>query len=225
MKKNKLILGLFVLVSALDIIGIITDNQLMRFIFKPLIMLLLMMYYSFLVEPENKLYLAAIFFAFLGDVFLLFDSQLYFMLGLGAFLIGHILYIKIVAGLLKKSSINQKIMAIIPFAIIFVGLLYLLKDNLGELLIPVIIYAFVITTFGAISLLNYIIYKSKSNLILLGGALFFILSDSTLAINKFYQQESYFPVFIMTTYILAQYLICKFMIKSTKELEKKEVLL
>ena len=218
MKKSKLILGLFILVSVFDIIGIITNNQLLRFIFKPLIMLLLMLYYSLIIEPENKTYLAAIFFAFLGDVFLLFNSQLSFMLGLGAFLIGHLLYIKIVAGLLKKSSFSQKLVAIIPFIIFFFGLLFLLKDSLGNLLITVIVYAFVITTFGAISLLNYLVDKSKANLILLGGALFFILSDSTLAINKFYESVTYFPAFIMITYIMAQYLICEFMIiKGKKE--------
>jgi len=217
MDKRKLILGLFVLAVVLDIVGIITGNQLMRFIFKPLIMLLLMMYYSIVVEPENKLYLAVLFFSFLGDVFLLFDSKLNFMLGLASFLMAHILLIKIVIGVLKKSSISQKITAIIPFAIIFSGLVFLLKDNLGELLIPVIIYAFIITTFGVVSFLNYLTEKSLPNLLLLGGATFFILSDSTLAINKFYQSEAYFPVFIMITYVLAEFLICRFMIFEGKK--------
>ncbi len=217
MKKRKLILGLFVLAVVLDIVGIITGNQLMRFIFKPLIMLLLMMYYSVIVEPENKLYLAVLFFSFLGDVFLLFDSKMNFMLGLTSFLIAHILLIKIVVGMLKKPSISKKLIAIIPFAVIFFGLVFLLKNNLGELLIPVIIYALIITTFGVVSLLNYLTEKSVPNLLLLGGATFFILSDSTLAINKFYQSEAYFPVFIMITYVLAEYLICRFMILEGKK--------
>ena len=205
------------LAVVLDVIGILTGNQLMRFIFKPMIMLLLMFYYSVIIEPENKLYLAVLFFSFLGDVFLLFDSKTYFMLGLASFLIAHILLIKIVFGVLKKSSISQKITAAIPFAIIFFGLIFLLKDNLEGLLIPVIVYAFVITIFGVLALLNYLVDKTIPNLVLLGGALFFILSDSTLAINKFYQSEAYFPVFIMITYVLAQYLICRFMIFDGKK--------
>ncbi|MCF6279402.1 MAG: lysoplasmalogenase [Flavobacteriaceae bacterium] len=217
MEKRKLILGLFVLVVALDFIGILVGNQLIRFVFKPLIMLLLMAYYSIIVEPKNKLYLAVLLFSFLGDVFLLFDSNLNFMLGLASFLMAHILLIKIVVGVLKKSSVRQKITAITPFAIVLFGLIFLLKDNLGGLLIPVIVYAFVITTFGAISFLIFLTEKSIPNLLLLGGATFFILSDSTLAINKFYQSEAYFPVFIMITYVLAQYLICRFMIFEDKK--------
>ena len=212
MRNRKLILGLFVLVTALDLVGIITGNQLMRFIFKPMIVLLLMTYYSLIIEPENKLYLAALFFAFLGDVMLLFNSELNFMLGLAAFLIGHILIIKIIIDNLSKSSVSQKIMAVFPFLLVFSGLIYLLKDNLGGLLIPVIVYAFVISVFGIVALLNYLTNKSVPSLLLLGGALFFILSDGTIAINKFYESQDYFPVFIMVTYVLAQYLICKYMI-------------
>ena len=217
MEKRKLILALFVLAVVLDVVGIITGNQLMRFIFKPLIMLLLMMYYSIIVEPENKLYLAVLFFSFLGDVFLLFDSKMNFMLGLASFLIAHLILIKIVVGLLKKSSITKKLTAILPFAVAFFGLIFLLKDNLGELLIPVVVYALFISTFGVVSLLNYMSEKSVPNLLLFGGAAFFMLSDSTLAINKFYQSESYFPVFIMITYVIAQYLICRFMIFQGKK--------
>jgi uncharacterized membrane protein YhhN len=212
MRNRKLIFGLFVLVVVLDLIGIITGNQLMRFIFKPMIILLLMTYYSLIIEPENKIYLAALFLCFIGDVMLLFDSKLNFILGLASFLIAHLLLIKIVAGKLLKSSATQKIKAIIPFAFIFTALIFLLKDNLGDLLIPVIVYALVISVFGVISLLNYLTKKNSASLFLVGGATFFILSDATLAINKFYEHQEYFPVFIMITYVLAQYMICKYMI-------------
>lgn len=218
MRNRKLILGLFVTVVALDLIGIITGNQLMRFIFKPLIILLLMTYYSIIIEPENKIYLAALFLSFLGDVMLLFSSETNFILGLVSFLLAHILFVIIVLKQLKSSSISQKITATIPFLVVFLGIIFLLKDNLGTMLIPVIVYALVISVFGIVSLLNYLTKKNISSLFLLGGATFFILSDATLAINKFYIAQSYFPVFIMITYVLAQYLICKYMI----EIGKKE---
>jgi uncharacterized membrane protein YhhN len=212
MRNRKLIFGVFILVVILDLIGIITGNQLLIFIFKPMIILLLMTYYSLIIEPENKMYLAALFLCFLGDVLLLFDSQLNFMLGLASFLIAHLLFIKIVAGRLTKSSMSQNIKAIMPFAFIFTALIFLLKDTLGDLLIPVVVYALVITSFGVISLLNYMTKKNVPSLFLVGGAAFFILSDATLAINKFYEHQEYFPIFVMITYVFAQYMICKYMI-------------
>jgi uncharacterized membrane protein YhhN len=171
-----------------------------------------MTYYSLIIEPENKMYLAALFLCFIGDVLLLFDSQLNFMLGLASFLIAHLLFIKIVAGRLTKSSMSQNIKAIMPFAFIFTALIFLLKDTLGDLLIPVVVYALVITSFGVISLLNYMTKKNVPSLFLVGGAAFFILSDATLAINKFYEHQEYFPIFVMITYVFAQYMICKYMI-------------
>tara|TARA_B110000240_G_C13454777_1_gene434083 strand:- start:77 stop:739 length:663 start_codon:yes stop_codon:yes gene_type:complete len=212
MRNRKLIFRVFILAVILDLIGIIAGNQLLRFVFKPMIILLLMTYYSLIIEPENKMYLAALFLCFIGDVLLLFDSQLNFILGLSSFLIAHLLFIKIVAGRLIKSSVSQKIKAIIPFAFIFTALIFLLKDTLGDLLIPVIVYALAIISFGVISLLNYITKRNISSLFLVGGATFFILSDVTLAINKFYEHQEYFPVFIMVTYVFSQYMICKYMI-------------
>lgn len=216
MKNNKLVFGIFLLVSALHLIGIAIGNDNMRIITKPLIILSLMIYYSVVVENENHLYLGALFFCFLGDVLLIFNTELNFILGLASFLIAHVLFIVIVAKYMKKSTGMQKLISMIPFAIIFAGLLYVLKDNLGDMLLPVIVYGLTISAFGAVTLLNYMTEKSVINSILLGGALFFILSDSTLAIGKFIQFEAYFPLLIMSTYILAQYLICKYMIQKSE---------
>ncbi len=80
------------------------------------------------------------------------------------------------------------------------------------MLIPVIIYGIVISTFGIVATLNYISNKTKANLWLFFGALFFIVSDSILAINKFYNPKEIFDFLIMLTYIIAQFLICKSMI-------------
>ena len=216
MKNSKFILAIFILISALHLIGISTGNENIRVITKPLIVLSLMIYYSYVVENENHLYLAALFFCFLGDVFLIFNTELNFILGLVSFLIAHILFIVIVFKLLKKSTSIQKIISLIPFGIFFAGLMYMLKDNLGEMLLPVIVYGLTISAFGAVALLNYVAEKSAINLVLVGGALFFILSDGTIAIGKFLQYEAYFPLLIMATYILAQYLICKFMIQKSE---------
>ena len=216
MKNSKLVLGIFIFISALHLIGIATGNENMRVITKPMIILSLMVYYSFVVENENHLYLAALFFCFLGDVFLIFNSELNFILGLVSFLVAHVMFIIIVAKLMKKSSGIQKVISMIPFVIIFAGLIYVLKDNLGDMLLPVIVYGLTISAFGAVALLNYVTEKSTINLVLLGGALFFILSDSTIAIGKFLQYETYFPLLIMATYILAQYLICKYMMQKSE---------
>jgi len=95
-------------------------------------------------------------------------------------------------------------------------LIYLLINSLGELLIPVIIYGLTISVFGTVAFIDYLNSKSQKSLWMLAGAIVFVLSDSVLAINKFYTQKLLFEVIVMSTYILAQFLIYRSMILENK---------
>ena len=202
----------FLLVSAIDISAIIYQDDLLRTIAKPLIMTFLVMLYLSAAEKPNLWFVLGLFFSFLGDVFLLFTTENFFMFGLGAFLLAHIMYIKITAGFLKKQSVTIMVSSAIPFVLLTAALLYLIKGNLGEMTIPVVIYAIVIATFGSVAFLNYRNEKSTANLWLFLGAVLFIISDSMIAINRFYEAKEMYGLLIMLTYIIAQYLICKSMI-------------
>lgn len=81
------------------------------------------------------------------------------------------------------------------------------------MLFPVVIYGLTIATFGVVSLIDYQNSKSKKSLLMLVGAIVFMVSDSVLAINKFYAPAHIFEIIIMVTYILAQYLIFRSMIQ------------
>ena len=84
---------------------------------------------------------------------------------------------------------------------------YFLKDGLGGLLAPVIVYMMVILTMVITAFLrNESASKMSYNLVFL-GAIFFITSDSLLALNKFYKPFETAGILIMLTYAIAQYLI------------------
>ncbi len=213
-KKNqvKLALVIFFVVAILDIVGIIMHSVLLRTIFKPLVMLSLALYYLSATKKNNIWYLVGIFFSFLEDVFLLNSGEFYFILGLASFLLAHIVYIKITNSFINRKSISKITVTTLPFIAFFIVFLFLLKDYLSEMLLPVIVYGIVISIFGMVTTLNYSSYKSKANLWLLLGALFFILSDSILAVNKFYSTKEVYGLTVMVTYIIAQFFICKAMI-------------
>ena len=213
-KLSTIVKILFVIISLLDILGLLIHVALLELIAKPFIIISLMAIYLTSVKNKNYWFLAALFFSFLGDVFLL-DNNDMFLFGIAAFLITQLLYIKIIIGYLNNSSKSQKLQAILPFAIYFVLLIYLLIDNLGEYLIPVLVYGLTISVFGIVSLLNYIINKSQTSKLLLFGAFLFIASDSMIAFDRFYESKGIYSVLIMITYILAQYLICRYMISKS----------
>ena len=217
MTKNLTIL--FFVVAISDVIGIIFNITWLQIVSKPLIILTLFVLYYFSAEQRNNWYLLALFFSFLGDVFLL-DKNGYFLLGIGSFLITQILFIKLIISQLEKVRIHHFIITLLPFVVYFTVLISIIQENLTEFMIPVVIYGITISFFGMVSLLNYFIDKSKRSLVLLIGVVLFIASDSMIALNKFHEPRILYPVAIMITYIVAQYFIYRFM----RELNKKSKL-
>ena len=216
MNKIKIAFIVFLSVAVLDVIGVLFQIPILRLLFKPLILLSLIVLYSLSVSNSNKVYILALLFSFLGDVFLLFLGELNFILGLVSFLIAHLIFIKIIIKRIEKSSIKIIIGSSFLFFVIFCMLIYLLINSLGELLIPVIIYGLTISVFGTVAFIDYLNSKSQKSLWMLAGAIVFVLSDSVLAINKFYTQKLLFEVIVMSTYILAQFLIYRSMILENK---------
>ncbi len=220
MNKVKVTFFVFVLVSILDIVGIIFEIPILIYIFKPLIILSLLFLYVFSLPKRLKWYVIALGFSFFGDVLLMFSGELFFIFGLVSFLIAHLLFIKIVLTRIQKYPLSKVIFSIIPFLIVFsllLLLLFILKNSLNEMFVPVVIYGFTISTFGAVSLLDYLNGKSSKSLLMLLGAIVFIVSDSVLAINKFYNPTHLNEVIIMATYISSQYLIFRSMLQQNVE--------
>lgn len=212
MHKNQVGFVIFLLVSLADIVGIAFNIPVLILIFKPLIIPSLLLLYVFSVQKRNKTYIMALIFSFFGDVFLLSSEEINFMAGLGSFLIAHILFIKIVLKRIQTTKASTIVIAIIPYFLLLVGLLKVLYSSLNELLIPVIIYGITISLFGVVALIDFLNSKSKQAYLMLVGSTFFIVSDSFLAINKFYLTNKLFAVTVMITYVVAQFFIFKSMV-------------
>ena len=88
----------------------------------------------------------------------------------------------------------------------YYGFLY---NGLNKLKIPVAIY---VSAILSMTYLSFNVYQQQdSTIALLGfiGALFFMLSDSLLALNKFKRPFKLAQPSILSTYYLAQWLIVK----------------
>ena len=206
----------FSIIFAIILLGeLICDNieslNSWHYLTKPLLLLSLIIF--FLKQQNNlntkskSLTLAALLFSLLGDVFLMFTniSSNYFIGGLLAFLLAHIMYILV---FLKGRNTHKISSFLMLFLLVYgVGIFYFLKDGLGELLVPVIVYMLVILTMVITAFLRHeSVSKMSYNLVFL-GAIFFVTSDSLLALNKFYKPFETAGILVMLTYAIAQYLI------------------
>ncbi|WP_409416880.1 lysoplasmalogenase [Flavobacterium sp. PS2] len=162
--------------------------------------------------PSKKILLGALLFSWIGDVILLFadKAEIYFILGLVAFLISHVIYIILFNKQNKPDVPKNKGVFFIGLGFILVYLatmLTVLLPKLGDLQLPVIVYALTISTMLLYAFSGYLIWKKPANTYILVGAIIFVLSDSILAMDKFYEPIYKNSFFIMLTYLMAQYLI------------------
>ena len=185
----------------------------LNFTTKPLLMISLgLIYYRHIqskISFADKLILIALFFSCVGDVLLMlqrYNSQL-FLFGLLGFLVTQIAYSWVFSLEYKRNFYYR-----IPFIVYSYGIFLLIKSDISDtLIVPIFIYMIAITTMGiraAERIANPSSYK-----IVLFGAIFFILSDSIIAINKFSYTIPMADFLIMSTYIIGQYLIIDGLIK------------
>jgi uncharacterized membrane protein YhhN len=211
MKKISLIL--FVLVVAAELIAVTFDILVVQTIAKPLIMITLMVYYISGVSERNYFFIAALVFCWLGDVLLMFQGdEIFFIAGLVAFLSGHVLYVFSYRQLRDPEGVEgllstQKIRYSFPIILAGTGLVVVLLPHLGELKIPVMIYALVLTIMVLQALFRFGFTSKRSFALIFVGAIFFMISDSALAINKFMHPLPMASLLIMSTYMSAQFLI------------------
>jgi uncharacterized membrane protein YhhN len=158
--------------------------------------------------------LAGLFFSWAGDIILDFS----FIPGLVCFLVAQVMYL--IAFFLTPGEnviFRSKYFLLIPVILYGTGLVCYLYDDLGDMKLPVIIYAFVILTMLAAAINRFKKVNKISYRLVLAGAILFVISDSAIAVNKFSQPIKASSLIIMSTYITAQFLITIGFIRQFKE--------
>lgn len=198
---------------------------------KPLICISLTFYLLRSVSMKsgfNRLVLAALILSFFGDCFLLFagSSSNFFMLGLVAFLIAHVLYSLAFFRDFKNDPQASKFYGHLMLFLMGVFSLSFytgIRDYLDELRIPAMAYMFVISIMAILAGYRFRRVNLLSFRLIYFGAIFFVISDSTLAYNKFVEPFEFSGVAIMATYMVAQYLIVMGAVERVVEVERAEL--
>lgn len=150
--------------------------------------------------------LCALIFHATGDILLLFSGENYFIAGIGAFFIGHILYLVSLWSLLDGIKPAGKIGIIALTSGLAVGLMLPYRIS-GFLKICAYIYGATLLSLVSFSLTGLIRGHRNAVLSLIGGVLF-VISDSLIAVSAFHSLHLPFhDSLIMLTYLAAQFLI------------------
>lgn len=215
--SKQILLILFFITAVLQVTGEILQNEVLIFVFKPLLMPLLLTWYLLKSTPlKRKVSLIiALIFSFFGDTFLLFvyKNELFFLLGLGSFLVAQLAYVYTFNKERLKHQLPSGYIALIAlFFTFYIGILfYSISENLNDFLIPVIIYASAVGLMGITAAFRFNSVDKNSFIQVFLGAFLFVVSDTFIALDKFLYngQLAYASVIIMTLYIIGQFFIIK----------------
>ncbi|WP_341225892.1 lysoplasmalogenase [uncultured Arcticibacterium sp.] len=197
---------LYFALLALNIISGLFGIQELAFLTKPLLMPVLVGLVW--LEGRNVSFkwplILALLFSWAGDLFLMFDREGFFVFGLGAFLLAHLVYIFIYSKAIKLSLL--KVLPFLGFTGLFCfGVLWNKLSN--DMTIPVYIYMLVISTMAYLASCRAVNVKSFEYVLV--GAVLFVISDAFIAVNEFVQPVLWSSFWVMITYGLAQFLIVK----------------
>jgi len=219
---KKFFLVCFFVLSAGELTAILLQLPTLEKIFKPGMMATLIAYYFVSSESRSQSVLLAMCLSLVGDVFLMLQTPAnsMFIFGLVAFLLSHVFYIMAYRQHTDKNETGglqgiQRARFAFPIILAGTGLIIVLYPFLGDMKMPVVFYALVLILMVLNALFRYGHTNALSFWMVFLGAIIFMVSDSTLAINKFLEPVSHGTFWIMLTYGAAQFLIVKGLIEHT----------
>ncbi|TAE32919.1 MAG: lysoplasmalogenase [Cytophagales bacterium] len=219
---SRVFLLAFCLITILEITGDMLGNRYVHYLFKPLIMGLLLgwVWQQRTAWRGNRIMrwlVAGMVFALLGDVFLMIREVDLFGPGLASFLLMQVCYIAAFARQIwfsgrgfNRGQLLLWTFGLLVYASFFLSYLYTpfhQTPGTNGLWIPVVVYVVFLSSMAIMASLRRGAVKRASYQWVLLGAILFVISDSVIALARFAYPFSGASLVIMATYAAAQYLI------------------
>jgi uncharacterized membrane protein YhhN len=157
--------------------------------------------------PFGRVLLLGLILCFVGDVFLALEGPKMFLIGLVAFLLGHLAYVTAFITIAEVSWLTTPAFAL--HAVIAAGVLRWLRPHLGRMINPVLAYLVVITAMviAAWSIFGTASLNQELRQTILIGALLFYLSDLFVARHRFVKKQPLNRFLGLPAYYAGQFLL------------------
>jgi uncharacterized membrane protein YhhN len=176
------------------------------YLFKPLTTALIL-FLALLAPAASAFYqyaiAAGLVFSLAGDIFLMLPAKR-FVWGLASFLIAHLCYI---VAFTARAGLREPLWLGLPFLALALVAAWQITPRARGLRRPTTVYALVLITMAWRACVLWAVVGDAHALLASLGALLFILSDTTLAVNRFMRRFRYAQMVILSTYYAAQCLI------------------
>lgn len=211
-KKEKLsqqLTLLYVVISLVLIYAEYLKNPTFLYIVKPLLMPTLFWLYMLNKTQVNKYFVVSLFFMWIANISFIGADRTMFMVGaLNTFLCRLFLIILIVTHC-KWPKPLPFLIATFPFLIIFITVLQLIGDNLGDAFYFYIINGVSVIALGGLALSNYYMASTKVNIYVLTSVLLFTCMQFVAAVDFYYLSIRLFRPLTVVLFAVAQFLLYK----------------
>ncbi|MFQ6609767.1 MAG: lysoplasmalogenase [Fidelibacterota bacterium] len=199
--------GLTIITAIIHIRAEYSGRRILVYIFKPLMTILIILIAVIQPGSQPDIYRYAIItgliFSLAGDIFLMFPDTR-FLSGLVSFLIAHLAYI---FAFTRGIGFGTTLYIALPLVIIGGLMFRYLFPGLGKMKLPVLVYLVAIIMMAWQAWERWDVIGQWYVMSAAIGALFFVVSDSLIAINRFRFQFKSARAWVLITYLIAQLLI------------------
>lgn len=203
---------LFFVVSFVEIVAEYFESTLIVYITKPMILLILGILYWKTSPKINNIYIAALLFSWIANLFFISADFSYIFIGALLFGVHRILTIYIVIKHIKLPGIFPIVVGCVPFFFIYMYLVNLTHEDIKEGLYIFIAQCILISFLGGLSVGNYVLRSSRASTMLLMSTLFFAISQFIFVIRLYYAELNIFQPMLMALFVIGQYMFYKFLI-------------
>lgn len=151
---------------------------------------------------RGRLIVTGLLFSAVGDVFLSISGKGFFIYGLAAFGLAHIMYIFALSKLPEWKRKRMFFSIVFVLYGLFIGFWLFPKIIDSGRFIPIGVYFFLLMFMGISAVLG-----RNNHFIMIPGAFLFMISDSIISVNMFIAKIPNSSFWIMLTYYPAQFLI------------------
>ncbi|MFO7797586.1 MAG: lysoplasmalogenase [Promethearchaeati archaeon] len=210
--ENLLFLVLYFIFAGLSIVVILIKQEKMQYIFKPLLIPLLIMYYIFNIPIENVdwFIVAGMTCGLVGNIFFMhIKEKEMFLNGLIVHSVGHGFYVfSFFFYIINFSSFRLwKLFLMAPSIIIVLITYYKIKNDYTSIKIAMISYIAIVLMMNLFSIFRLPASEGGDFWLLWVGTSFLLISSILIALNEFYEMIPFSEATRLGIYFLAQFFI------------------
>ena len=217
---SRVLLVAYALVGAVNVVAELAASTTLVHVTKPLLMPLLAIWLvaywrgnrpadSSGLPPSLRWLLVGSVFAWIGDLLLMGDGDLWFIGGILGFLLMQVCYIIAFTRIPGPGLVRAWKISLVPYVVVWLVINWLVGPGAKGMRLPVLVYSVVLVAMAVVALdLVIRVPRDKGWRVAIGAAVF-VVSDALIALTAFgpLSESAGLNALVMATYIVAQGMI------------------